>query len=76
MSKVSNIYSSETISKWNETTMTRGVHRTKQVNITNDWGTIIYGVHICIRRRLWRSVDGTYRGPRYHSMEAIMDPRG
>ena len=55
------IYSSETIGGHDAATNTRGILITNQVHRIEARGHIIHGIHICIRGRLRKSVDGRYR---------------
>ena len=76
MWKPRKIYTSDTIFGRNAATTTIVSHRTDQVHRTDSRGTRIHGIHRRIRGRLWWVVDGRYRVPVTHCMEAIMDPRG
>ena len=69
-------YSSETIGERDVATTTRGIRRTNQVHRTVIRRPSIYVIHICIRERLGRIVDGRYRGPQAHGMVARLDPIG
>ena len=67
---------SETIVGLDASTTTIDMHITDQVHRIDDRGPIIHGIRRCIRRCMRRSVDGVYRGPRGHIMEARIYPSG
>ena len=76
MGEHNKINSSETIGGRDAATTKRGIRRTDQVQRVDTRGPSIYGINRRIRGRMWRIVDGSYRGTESHSTETRMYPKG